>query len=128
MLSPKLQIVMIKRGEIYLADLNRVTEHNISKVRPVLVFQNDFLNRTLEEAFYADVTIIPLSSKDLGGDYRLKISARDALEQPSEIVCNAVCTINVNLLKTDSGPIAVLNDKEIKFIERMLADLFGCRI
>ena len=33
----------MKRGEVYLADLNRKSEHNIAKVRPVVVFQNDFL-------------------------------------------------------------------------------------
>ncbi len=116
---------MINRGDIYLADLNRTREHNVSKVRPVLIFQNDFLNRTLEDAIYSDVIIIPLSTKLLGGDYRLKISPRDALEQHSEIICNALCTINAGLLKTEDGPIAMLEQKEIRAIERILADLFG---
>ena len=73
---------MIERGEIYLA--------NLAKTRPVLIFQNDLLNRTITDSFYKDVTIIPLSTKLLSGSYRYAIDPRDNLEKKSEIICNAI--------------------------------------
>jgi len=87
------------------------------------VFQNDFLNRAVEEYIYADVTVIPLSTKLLGGDLRLRIPARDALERESEIVCNAVCTIHAKALM--GSVLTTLSEEEITRIEEMLADLFG---
>jgi mRNA interferase MazF len=116
----------MQRGEIYLADLNAKGEHNIGKIRPVVVFQNDFLNRAVNEHIYADVTIIPLSTKLLGGDYRLKIAARDGLERDSEVVCNAVCTIHAEALRREEGVLTTLSKEETMHIERILAELFGC--
>lgn len=48
----------MKRGEIYLADLNPVVGSEISKTRPVLIVSNDINNE-----FSEVVTILPITSK-----------------------------------------------------------------
>lgn len=46
----------IKKGEIYLADLNPVKGHEQAGYRPVLVLQNNILNKNLKTVVIAPVT------------------------------------------------------------------------
>ena len=48
----------IKKGEIYLANLGDKTTLDIGKIRPVLIFQNNFLNRMLNETKYQDDELV----------------------------------------------------------------------
>ncbi len=50
----------IKRGEIFLAALDPVIDHEIAKTRPVVVVSNDTGNK-----YSGTITIIPLTSKNL---------------------------------------------------------------
>jgi len=117
---------VIRCGEIYLADLNRARMHNMAKIRPVLVFQNDFLNRALHETLYADVTVVPLTTRCRGGEYRVALQPRDALAQPSEIVCNAVCTIRADLLLMAEGALTRLNTEEMARVKAAVQAVFAC--
>ena len=58
----------IKRGEIYLASLDPVMGKEISKTRPVVVISNDKNNE-----FSATVTILPLTSRNLGKIYPFEV-------------------------------------------------------
>jgi mRNA-degrading endonuclease toxin of MazEF toxin-antitoxin module len=51
----------IKRGEVWLADLNPIRGSEQSGVRPVLIFQNDAIN-----TFTTTVVTIPRSRRILG--------------------------------------------------------------
>lgn len=50
----------IKRGDIYLANLDPVVGREISKTRPVVVISNDKNNE-----FSGTVTVLPITSKNL---------------------------------------------------------------
>ncbi len=119
-------IKMIEKGEIYLTNLNKGLKNSLARTRPVLIFQNDFLNRALEDQYYKDVTVIPLSTKLLGGNYRYVIDAREKLEKKSEIICNAVTTIDYGILDVSHGHLTKLTPKEMTHVEHMLYDFFGC--
>ena len=124
-------VMNLKKGDIYLANLgDRSVEdiEDIGKIRPVLIFQNDLLNRMIGDSLYQDVIVIPLSSKLIESDFTLIIDARDKLRQKSVILCNAMKMINANRILVDKGVLSSLSQDEILEIERKLYDLFGCSI
>ncbi len=118
----------IEKGEIYLANLGNIKKEDIGKIRPVLVFQNDLLNRMLSETTYNDIIVIPLSSKIIKSDFSYIINKRDKLEKDSTILCNAIKMINAKRLKTDQGYLTKLDNNEIIKIENILYKLFDCNV
>ena len=46
----------IRQGDIFLADLNPIKGHEQAGYRPVLIMQNDSLNRNLNTAIIAPIT------------------------------------------------------------------------
>ncbi len=46
----------INQGDIYLADLNPVKGHEQAGLRPVLIVQNNFLNKNLNTVIIAPIT------------------------------------------------------------------------
>ena len=117
----------ISKGEIYLANLGDKRREDIGKIRPVVVFQNDMLNRMVHEAGYRDVIVIPLSSRIVQNDYSLLLKQRDRLEKDSVILCNIIKMIDAERLLIDRGVLTTLRDDEIDMIEKMLFGLLGCR-
>ena len=118
----------IKKGEIYLANLGNIKKEDIGKIRPVLVFQNNLLNKMLSETTYNDVIVIPLSSKIVKNDFSYTINKRDKLEKDSTVLCNAVKMINADRLKINEGYLTKLTKNEIAIIENILYKLFDCNI
>ena len=116
----------ISKGEIYLANLGDKRREDIGKIRPVVVFQNDMLNRMVHDAGYRDVIVIPLSSRIVQNDYTLFLKQRDRLEKDSVILCNAIKMIDTERLLTDRGILTTLRDDEIDMIEKILFGLLGC--
>jgi len=116
----------IRKGEIYLANLGDRKNFDIGKIRPVVIFQNNFLNMMLEDTKFKDVVVLPLSSQIRTNDFSFFIKQRDNLEKDSTILCNAIKMINSNRLMVDNGILTKLSDKEILDIENILYNLFGC--
>lgn len=58
----------ISRGDIFLAGLDPVIGHEISKTRPVIVVSNDIGNQ-----YSGTVTVIPVTSKNLSKIYPFEI-------------------------------------------------------
>ena len=114
----------IEKGDVYLANLGDRSSHDIGKIRPVLVFQNNFLNRMIDESAYKDVIIIPLSSQIRENDFTLKLDVRDKLEKESVILCNAIKMISADRLLLKNGKLTVLRKNEIETIETILRLLF----
>lgn len=52
----------IRRGDIYLANLEPIRGSEANKTRPVVVVSHDALNRVVEEQGRGVVTVVPLSS------------------------------------------------------------------
>lgn len=118
----------IEKGDIYLANLGDRSLHDIGKIRPVLVFQNNLLNRMVEENAYKDVIVIPLSSQIRENDFTLKLNVRDKLEKESVILCNAIKMVSAERLLLERGKLTALNDDEIQAIEKILFLLFDCKM
>jgi len=116
----------IKKGEIYLANLGDRKHFDIGKVRPVLVFQNDLLNRMLEDTSFKDVVVLPLSSKIRDNDFTYFLKAEDRLEKDSVVLCNAIKMIDVNRLMIEDKVLLKLTQEQILDIENILYKLFGC--
>jgi len=117
---------IIKKGEIYLANLGNKNKLDIGKIRPVVIFQNNFLNRMLSESEFKDVIILPLSSKIRKNDFTLFIKKRDNLEKDSVILCNAIKMIDASRLIIEEKPLTTLTKNEIIQIENILFNLFDC--
>ena len=117
---------MISKGEIYLANLGKRTIEDLGKIRPVLVFQNDLLNRMVSEGYHRDVVVIPLSTQIRENDFTLRLEARDRLEKESVVLCHAVKMIDASRLLTERGVLTRLSEEEIREVERRLRLLFDC--
>jgi len=110
------------KGEIYFSDL---TPDKSGKIRPVLIFQNDDLNRAVYLNLYHSVIIIPLTSRLLGGDYRVKIEKRDLMTKTSEIVCNAMGLVSADRILFKKGVVTVLTKEELKEVEEKVKKVLG---
>ncbi|RLA81138.1 MAG: hypothetical protein DRG78_09680 [Epsilonproteobacteria bacterium] len=119
-------MISIKKGEVYLANLGNKNSTDIGKIRPVLIFQNDLLNRMLEDMKFKDVIILPLSSQIRTNDFSYFLKARENLEKDSVVLCNAIKMINIARLRVDDGVLLKLKEDEILDIENILYNLFGC--
>ncbi len=88
---------MIKRGDVFYADLNPVKGSEISKIRPVLVISNDNNNK-----FSNTITVIPISSAKDKNVYPFEVylDAKEAnLGKNSILKVNQIRTIDKIRLK-----------------------------
>lgn len=106
---------MIKRGEIYFAQLNPVVGSEQGGIRPVLVVQNDIGNQ------YSPTTIIlaitsQINKVKLPTHVELK-AEQYGMERDSVILTEQIRTIDKTRLKQR---IAVLNEETMKKVEKAL--------
>lgn len=106
---------MIKRGEIYFAQLNPVVGSEQGGVRPVLVVQNDIGNQ------YSPTTIVlaitsQINKAKLPTHVELKADLY-GLERDSVILTEQIRTIDKTRLKQR---IAVLNEETMQKVDQAL--------
>ena|SRR3989344_1423833 len=109
-------MVEVKRGEIFLVNLNSTIGSEQGKIRPVLIIQNNVSNK------YSPTTIIaPITSKLYSKEYptNVEISKEESnLEKDSTILLNQIRTVDKSrVIKKLSGlPIEVMQkvNKAIK--------------
>ncbi len=118
--------MIIKKGDVYLADLGNKNELDIGKIRPVVIFQNNLLNKMISDTEFKDVIVIPLSYKVRENDFTCKLVKRDKLKKESVLLCNAIKMISAERLLLDKGKLTVLSKDEIKKVEKILVLLFDC--
>jgi len=118
-------MMSIKRGEIYLANLGNVKHTDIGKIRPVLIFQNDHLNRMITDELYDDVIIIPLSSKMKESDFTFSLRKRDKLEKNSDACSHTIKMIASKRLLLNEGILTQLNENEMNEIEKRISLVLG---
>lgn len=111
---------MIKRGEIYFAQLNPVIGSEQGGIRPVLIVQNDIGNQ------YSPTTIILAITSQINKaklPTHVELKAKDyGLERDSVILAEQVRTIDKSRLKQR---IAVLKQETMQVFNRcyrMVAD------
>ena len=118
--SVKNQLIFmtIEQGDIFLADLNPVKGHEQAGFRPVLIMQNDILNKNLNTVIIAPITS-NLKAKGKLTTYFLPKN-KSKLDKDSVILIFQIRTIDKNRLQNKISKIA--NDdflkikREFKFI------------
>lgn len=107
------------RSEIWLANLNPSKKSNeIGKVRPVLIFQNDELNRSS----YPTTVILPLTTSliDNAKPLRFRVNKREQLEKDSDILIAHIRSIdNIRLIEK----VATLSEDEMIEIKELLDEV-----
>ena len=111
----------IEKGDIYLANLGDVKCADIGKIRPVLIFQNNMLNRMIDDNLYDDIVIVPLSSKLKENDFTYFINKQDKLTKDSVVLCNAIKMIKSKRLLLDKGVLTKLSDFQMYEIQTKLS-------
>jgi len=105
----------IKRGEIYLANLDPVVGRGISKTRPVVVVSNDKNNE-----FSGTVTIAPITSKHVNKIYPFEVllpEGRGNLPKNSKVKTDQIRTLDkIRLVKQ----IGKLGQREIGEIDKAI--------
>lgn len=106
---------MIKRGEIYFAQLNPVVGSEQGGIRPVLVVQNDVGNQ------YSPTTIILAITSQINKaklPTHVELKARNfGMERDSVILAEQIRTIDKTRLKQR---VAVLNEELMRQVDRAL--------
>ena len=114
---------MIRQKEVYLVDFAKKYNSEFGKIRPAVIMQNNFLNRTIEREMYKSVLVVPLSSSKLTRDYRIAINARDNLKQDSQCVANWICTLDINRVQVEKGLITTLTDNEFEELKQKVCNV-----
>ncbi len=107
------------RGEIWLANLNPSKRANeIGKIRPVLIFQNDELNKS----DYPTTVIIPFAASliDDAEPLRYRINKRGKLEKESDLLMTQIRSIDKERL---IQKIATLSKDEMAHAKELLDEL-----
>ena len=114
--------VNFKRGEVYFAKLT-----DSAKIRPFLIYQNDYLNQACYEDIYHSIVVLPLSGQILKGDYRFFIAKRDNMSKDSEVVCNAIGIISTGKVIYSKGLVTKLSDEEMKQVDEIVKQVLGIK-
>lgn len=114
-------VIEVKRGEMYLADLDPATGSEQSGIRPVLVIQNDVGNHFSPTVVVAAISGQP---KKAGQPTHYLLPAENGLEVPSIVLLEQVRTIDKARLDEYIGR---LDSKTMKGIDRCIAVSLGLK-
>ena len=111
--------MMVSKGEIWVCNLNPIKKSNeIGKIRPVVIFQRDELNRS----DYPTVIILPLTTQLINNamPLRYRIKKRENLLKDSDILIAQIRAIDKSRL---IKKIATLSEDEIYKIENLISEI-----
>ena len=111
----------MRRGEVWVANLNPQRGSEVGKIRPVLILHaNELL-----EAGSPVVIVLPLTSnvRPALRQFRVTLPARDRLLADSQIMVDQLRTLNRN--RIGDGPLTTLMDAELNTVERSLLGMLG---
>lgn len=91
-----------KRGEIYLVSFDPTIGHEIKKMRPAVVIQNDVSNQ------FSPITIVAAISSHFAGpphprEVPIRPDAKTGLGQPSAVILNQIRSIDRQRLRGRMG-------------------------
>jgi mRNA interferase MazF len=112
---------MIRRGEIWTANLNPTRGREIGKIRPVLVMQAN----ELIDADMPMVVVLPLTT-NVYPEFRLwrvTVPARDRLKDACQVVVDQLRALDRT--RIGDGPLTSLTAVELAAVERSLRAVFG---
>jgi mRNA interferase MazF len=111
----------MRRGEIWIGNLNPNRGAEVGKIRPVLIIQADFLIAQGEPT----IIVLPLTTQvhQAKEPLHITIQARDRLLQMCQVVPEQPRTLDRKRLV--DGPLATLRTEEMVAVERSLAAVLG---
>ena len=111
----------MKRGEVWVANLNPSRGREIGKVRPVLVIQGD----ALVEAGSPTIVVLPLTTRIQPTLKLLRIAlpARDRLQQACQVIVDQPRTVARH--RFGDGPLTRLTATEMDAVDRGLRVALG---
>ena len=96
-------MIEVKRGDIWLVNLDPTIEHEIKKSRPAVIIQNDLGNK------YSPITIIaPITSQNIEKVYPIEVildRKSSGLEKISKVLLNQIRAIDKRRLIKKLGKI-----------------------
>lgn len=111
----------MKRGEIWIGNLNPNRGAEIGKVRPVLIIQEDHLTN----AGLPTLVVLPLTTQVRPGlrHLRVLVPARDRLQQDCQVMIDQPRTLDRN--RFGEGPLTRLTAPELEQVAQGLQVLLG---
>lgn len=111
----------MRRGEVWVANLNPTRGREIGKIRPVLVVQNDALDATVSPM----VVCLPITSQVYPGfgRWRVHIPARERLLRPCQVITDQPRSLDRS--RFGEGPLTALTAEEMAAVERGLMAALG---
>jgi mRNA interferase MazF len=110
-----MKALIIKRYEIYFADLNPTKGGELQKIRPVVIISQDEMNKYLDT-----IVICPLTSK-LHPKWRTRLQIKCA-EKKAEIAVDQIRTISKQRLKKK---IDKLSANKAAQLRKLITDMYG---
>ena len=116
-------ITPVRRGQVWVANLNPNRGREVGKTRPVLIVQGDWLSAAQERT----VVVLPLTSqvRHDAEPLRVTISARDGLRADSQVIVEQPRTLDRTRL--GEGPLTELTGREMADVERSLLAVLGVK-
>ena len=114
-------MIEVRRGDIWLVNLDPTVGHEIKKTRPGLIVQNDYGNRN------SFLTIIaPMSSQKVERvfPFEVMITARKGLDKDSKILLNQIRAIDQKRLVRK---MSCIRDEEMHQVNEALIISLGLR-
>ena len=113
----------LKKGEIWLANLNPSKGTEPGKTRPVLILQD----QALLSISHPSTLVIPLTTNLISSacPLRIRISAQDSLQKDSDLLIDQIRAIDNKRLV--SGPLTVMSKTQLKFIYEAVCEVMGMK-
>lgn len=114
-------MALMRRGEVWVANLNPPRGREIGKVRPVLIIQADELTASGTPM----VVVLPISTRVYPGFKRWRISlpARDRLLKPCQVITDQPRALDRD--RIGEGPLTSLTAEEMAAVEKSLRAVLG---
>lgn len=111
----------IKKGEVWLANLNPRKGTEAGKTRPVLILQD----QVLLDVSHPSTVIIPLTTNlvDDGYPLRLRVESQNNLKKDSDLLIDQVRAIDNRRLV--SGPLTALLENDLNKVYAALSEVIG---
>jgi mRNA interferase MazF len=114
-------VAVVRRGEIWTANLNPNRGSETGKIRPVLILQED----ALTIAGLPTILVLPMTTQFRPGTaaLRVAISSRERLRADCFVMVEQVRAIDRN--RIGEGPLATLTPDEMAQVEKSLSMALG---
>jgi mRNA interferase MazF len=111
----------MRRGEVWVANLNPNRGAEVGKIRPVLILQADWLNQAQRRT----VVVLPLTAQvhSKAEPLRVTLRARDRLLRDCQVIVEQPRTLDRRRL--GEGPLTMLTANELMAVEQSLLAVFG---